>query len=144
MKKFTFLLLILIAGSCVEKLMEKPDDLIAKETMVNILTELAILNAAKSINIGMLREHDIDPTTFVFKKYGIDSLQFVASDRYYASIPLDYEEIYTEVEAILARKKDEIEATKKINDSLKLIERKTDKKPGSNKSRIKEIKDSLP
>ena len=144
MKKFILLLLTLTVGSCVEKLMEKPDDLIAKEKMVNILSELAILNAAKSINVGKLREHDIDPTTFVFKKYGIDSLQFVASDRYYASIPLDYEEIYTEVEAILARKTEKIEEAKKINDSLKLIERKSDIKPGTYKSRIKKTTDSLP
>ena len=131
MKKFILLLLTLTVGSCVEKLMEKPDDLIAKEKMVNILSELAILNAAKSINVGKLRD-------------GIDSLQFVASDRYYASIPLDYEEIYTEVEAILARKTEKIEEAKKINDSLKLIERKTDKKSGINKSSIKKTTDSLP
>lgn len=124
--------------------MDKPADLIAKEKMVTVLADLAILNAAKSTNISKLREQGIDPTTFVFEKHGIDSLQFVASDRYYTSIPLEYQAIYTEVEAILAQKKQDLEEAKKLNDSLKLIERETMKKPLTDKSRIKKVADSLP
>ena len=59
---------------------------------------------------------------YLFEKYGVDSLQFVESDRYYASIPVMYEEIYLEVKAELEKKHELIKAAKQRKDSLKLLE----------------------
>jgi len=117
--------------------MEKPENLIPKEKMVLILNDLAIVNAAKVTNAQILRKHDVEPTAYIFAKYGIDSIQFVESDRYYASIPEEHEEIYTVVEAKLEADKERIAAAKKLKDSLKALETKATRKG-------LEPKDSLP
>ena len=119
--------------SCGEKLMEKPDNLITKEDMIDILFDLAIMNAAKNTDITILRDNDIDPTEYVFAKHKIDSVQFVESDRYYASIPSEYEAIYLSVESTLEKEQKILEDAMKLNDSIKAAEFELAKK----------IKDSL-
>ena len=54
MKKCILLLVVLAVSACGEKLMKKPDDLIPKEKMIEILSEMAIVNSAKSTNIAIL------------------------------------------------------------------------------------------
>ena len=110
--------------SCAEKLMDKSENLISEEKMIEILNDLALVNAAKTANVAILRKHDINPTNYIFEKYNIDSLQFVESDRYYASIPEEHEAIYVAVEAKLKAEKDRFVAAKKLKDSLAVIERK--------------------
>lgn len=114
---------VLFLFSCVEKLIEKPEKLIPQDKMVLILKELAILNAAKGTNLAKLRDNGIEPTTFIFEKYEIDSAQFVDSDRYYASLPLVYESIYKEVESGLEKQKIQRETNKKMSDSLNLLKK---------------------
>ena len=99
--------------------MEKPENLIPKKKMVLILNDLAIVNAAKVTNAEILLNNKIEPTEYIFEKYGIDSTQFVESDRYYASVPEEHEEIYIAVEAKLKAEKDRIVAEKKFKDSIK-------------------------
>jgi hypothetical protein len=110
---------LLLIVSCAEEVIEKPDNLIAREKMTELLYDLAILDAAKSTNSAILEAHFDSPTSFLFKQYGVDSLQFVKSDLYYASQPLVYEAIYKEVEDRLAKEKEKVEmARKKANDSM--------------------------
>lgn len=117
--------------------MEKPENLISREKMIDILNDLALVNAAKTTNPAILIENGIDPTTYIFTKYAIDSLQFVESDRYYASIPEEHEKIYRAVEARLETEKNRIEKLRKIKDSIKAIEMKAANK------KAKIVKDSL-
>ncbi|MDE3742990.1 DUF4296 domain-containing protein [Maribacter polysaccharolyticus] len=142
MKKFVAVIFVLALLSCGGKLIEKPDNLIPKDQMVGILNDLAIMNAANNANASKLEENNIDPTNFVFEKYGIDSLQFVSSDTYYASMPKEYEEIYTEVEALLELEKERITEEKRIQDSL-LLQSKTKKSPVKNRE-PKKATDTLP
>lgn len=108
--------------------MEKPENLIPKEKMILILNDLAIVNAAKVTNAQILMKQKIEPTTYIFTKYGIDSIQFVESDRYYASIPEEHEEIYMGVEAKLETERDHIAEIKRIKDSIKAVEMKSTRK----------------
>ncbi len=126
MKKLLTIVLVLVIGtSCVEKIIEKPDDLIPQEKMTQMLFDLAILNAAKSTNSSLLEVHFDSPTNFLMEQYGVDSLQFVKSDLYYASQPLVYEAIYKEVSAKLEKEKNRIEEARKVvNDSLARSSRK--------------------
>jgi len=109
--------------------------------MIQILKELTIINSARNTNIGALHENEIDPTQVVFTKYGIDSVQFVTSDRYYASLPSEYEEMYIEIEKQLETQKEELTEKKRINDSLELA-KKNNKSPIKKKS-VKKSNDSL-
>lgn len=109
--------------------------------MADILFDLAVINAVKSTDIAILRDNNIDPTEYVFTKYGIDSIQFVESDRYYASNPSEYKAIYESVESKLEKEKKLLEDAKKISDSIKTAEFKQEK--AKKKSQEKKIKDSL-
>jgi len=128
MNKSIAFLLIILFFACAEKLIEKPKNLIPKEKMVLILNDLAIVNAAKVTNAKILTQYGIEPTEYIFKKYDIDSIQFVESDRYYASMPEEHEEIYVAVETKLEDEKERIVVTKKISDSLKAAEKKANSK----------------
>ena len=139
MKKLYSIVLIIALLSCNDTLLEKPDNLIPEDKMVEILKDLAIVNAAKSTNVAVLHENNIEPMTYIFEKHGIDSLQFVESDRYYASIPPEYEKIYKKVEAKLEMQTKAIEEAKKVNDSL--LRLKLENKEGG--TNLDEVKDSL-
>lgn len=124
MKHLLFLLVaILMLSSCAEELVEKPDNLIPEDKMVAVIKEMAIVNAAKATNLSKLRENGVEPTSFIFKKFEIDSAQFVDSDRYYASKPLQYENMYKKVESDLEDQRLKLENEKKIRDSLSLVEK---------------------
>lgn len=140
MKKLLFLLVFLMVVSCAEKVVEEPENLIPKEKMIDILHDLAILNATKTTVGAKLDESGIDVMEFLYKKYQIDSTQFSESDLYYASLPLEYQSIYTEVETKLdMRQKTMEEATEKKNDSI----RKANEKRSDSIRSAKTPKDSI-
>lgn len=118
MNRIVLLIALLLFFSCAEKLIERPENLIPKEKMMDILRDLAILNAGRTTNVSILHNNEIEPMPYLYAKYGIDSTQFSDSDRYYASIPEEYEDIYKNVEARLEKEKEEIVALKKVNDSI--------------------------
>ncbi|MRI01865.1 DUF4296 domain-containing protein [Kriegella sp. EG-1] len=123
MKQVLFLLGLVLLASCSEKLIEPPEDLLATDKMVEVLNDLAILNAAKTSNSSILETNGVQAMKFVFEKHGIDSIQFVLSDRYYASKPVEYESIYSKVALMLETEEKRIKELKKVNDSLKNIEK---------------------
>ncbi len=109
MKKTALFFLLLCFIGCAKKVIEKPDNLIPKDQMVLILYDLAILNAAKSSFRTKLGGSKIETMNFLYRKYDMDSVQFSQSDRYYASIPLEYQDIYEKVDALLEQKKNFLE-----------------------------------
>ncbi|WP_324025109.1 DUF4296 domain-containing protein [Maribacter sp. BPC-D8] len=124
MKHLFFLVVaMLMLSSCAEELVEKPDNLIPEDKMVAVIKEMAIVNAAKATNLSKLRENGVEPTSFIFKKFEIDSAQFVDSDRYYASKPLRYENMYKKVESDLEDQRLKLETEKRIRDSLSVVEK---------------------
>lgn len=140
MKKYCWSLSILLLLGCSENLLEKPDNLIPEDKMVEVLKDLAIVNAAKSTNISVLQDNGIEPMAYIYEKHGIDSTQFVESDRYYASLPVKYEQIYIKVESKLEKETKKIEEAKKGNDSLRRVE--LENREG--KTYLEKAKDSLP
>jgi len=116
MKKILVLIVCCVIFSCNEKLIKAPENLIEKEAMIDILYDIAVITAAKSISIEVLRRNNIETMDYIYTKYGIDSIQFVASDTYYASRPEEYLEIYTVVESRLNEEKQEWEDKKKLQE----------------------------
>jgi hypothetical protein len=142
MQKYIVAIFIGLFFSCNEKVVEKPENLIPETKMASILYDVSLINAGKIINEGVLNEYDIEPMGYIYAKYGIDSLQFVKSDTYYASIPTVYEAIYTKVKDRLEKgeKFFEEERQKKqdsINESREKLKPNLKKKPDN-------TKDSLP
>jgi hypothetical protein len=108
MERYLILFCCLLAFSCGKKLMEEPEDLIPVEKMSEILYDMAVLDAIDNSYPQVLTDNDLKVMEFLYKKYGIDSLQFVQSDLYYASVPAEYQKIYEAVEERLTAKRDSI------------------------------------
>ncbi len=96
-----FIVFLLIGAACNEKVIEKPENLIPRDKMIDIYFDLSLINAGKAIDPVALKNSQIEPMSYIFKKYAIDSAQFVSSDLYYAAIPLEYEAIYRTLETRL-------------------------------------------
>jgi hypothetical protein len=125
---FIFILGLCFACNKIEK-PEKPDDLIDKNRMVDILFDVFVFNSAKGTDKRILEKNNVTPDIYIYKKYQIDSLQFVKSNEYYAYDIKVYEEMINKVEAKIKAKKDkyqseidqEEERRKKRIDSIKKI-----------------------
>ena len=137
MKRLIVTILMLSVISCAEKLIQEPEDLIPRDQMIAILNDMAILNAARTTSFDKMERAGVETMEFIFSKYGIDSMQFVRSDRYYASKPMEYESIYSTVEARLEEEVKRFKEIKKLNDSLKLLKRDSIRNTSLGKKAIK-------
>jgi hypothetical protein len=118
MKKSISLLAILALLGCKEDLVKKPDRLIEKSKMMDIMYDLALLEAIKYQNPAVLDSNQIRPKQFIYKKYKIDSLQLAQNNRYYAA---DYKSYKVMFESVVKRIENE---KKRANAIIKLEEKK--------------------
>jgi len=87
---------------------KKPKNLISKTKMVNVLLDLNLINAVpRGENKKKLENNNLITAQYIYKKHGIDSLQFALSNDYYAFYVDDYEAVF-----------------KKVKDSLELLKEK--------------------
>ena len=115
MKKLAALfLLFAILIICQKPAVSKPDNLIDEEVMVDIMYDVSVLEAMKSQKAFVLEANKINPNTYIYKKYKIDSLQFANSDKFYASDIKKYKEIFDKVNK---RMEEKMEGLKKATNS---------------------------
>lgn len=135
MKKVIALFILVVSFfSCNNDLVEKPDNLIDKKVMKDILYDMLILDAVKYQDPNVLYENGVNPKTYVFKKYKIDSLQFAKSNAYYAADYREYKKMYDELSDRL----------KKDKEAIDLVNKKAEKKEDAlKKAKEKKIKDSI-
>lgn len=96
MKKILiFLVFSLVA--CNSNPVAKPDHLLEEEEMVDILYDLAILQASENYSPIKLRQKGVEVNSFIFDKYKIDSTTFYQNQRYYASNVRKYKKMYQKV-----------------------------------------------
>jgi uncharacterized protein (DUF608 family) len=119
MNKYLYIIFIsLILGACTSNtIMKKPKDLIPKDQMVDLLTDLILANGGDNVkNLNSVRNTNYFP--FVFDKYQIDTVQFKESNYYYTSKIDDYDDILEEVNERLNILKKKYEGEIKITDSI--------------------------
>lgn len=136
MKKIGILIILTLFLACLgDDKPKKPDNLIPKDKMANVLHDLFLINGAKGANRKLLETIGFKPETYVLNKYGIDSIQFADSNSYYAFDTEVYKSIIDNVKAKLEKEKEAYEAeerkegmaTKRRRDSIKKVnERKKD------------------
>lgn len=112
MKNIIFVLgVALVFASCKNEVMTKPKNLIEQDKMVEIIYDLAILEAMRSQpQLPGETNNVVNPKTYVFKKYQIDSLQFAESNHYYASDIGNYKKMYDEVKTRIENQQKQIDA----------------------------------
>lgn len=142
MKYLTILLIsILCFLGCQEvKQPEKPQNLIPEDKMVDILTETYLANAARSVDNKAIVAQGIQMDDLIFRNFGVDSLQFVKSNNYYAANVNAYMRIFEKVEArldVMQKNMDSLyERKRRQKDSVK-TELKEDQE------NVKPVRDSL-
>ena len=124
-----YLLISLFALSCnnIDK-PKKPDNLISKNKMIDIITDINLANAAKGIDKKLLEKKGLNPQSYIYQKYDIDSIRFAESNNYYAYDVKEYEDIYLKVKQRLENQKQGFKAIEekeqKEKDSIRLFKKK--------------------
>ena len=114
-----FLIFFFSLVSCQKKQkIEKPNDLIPQEKMVDVLTEMSLLHGARSYNRTVLADSGVKMEKFIWEKYDIDSLQFLNSNNYYADNYLVYENIYNKVKERLEIMKVRYDSIREENERM--------------------------
>lgn len=125
MKKIIILLAtVFVFISCKDEVIKKPNRLIEKETMVNIMYDLSVLDGIKYQNPSSLDSFKINPKKYIYNKYKIDSVQFAQSNIYYASNYEEYSGIIDEINNRLTKKKSEVTAVIKADAKKKKLVKK--------------------
>lgn len=142
LKQITFCLtsvLLLIACDFGEP--KKPDNLISKDKMVNVLIDAKLISSAISSNKKISEKHKLNMDTYVFKKHNIDSLQFSLSNDYYSFHIKEYEEIYIKVKDSLTKLKEKyVKIKRDKEEALEMQEQKKRDSIGEKNSFKKNIK----
>ena len=127
-KGVLFFILISLIFSCKEEVVKKPENLIEKEIMVDVMYDLALLEAIKYQSTNELETHKINPDEYIYKKYKIDNAQFVQSNMYYASDYKEYKKMYDQINSRLVKNKSLLEeAIKNEKDKALLLKKKSTK-----------------
>lgn len=100
--------------SCNNNAIEKPKNLIEKDKMISVLYDLSLLESIKTQNInGGISNNSV--ADYIYKKYKIDSIQLVESNKYYASDIEEYKKMFDEVKSKLNNETLKIERELKKN-----------------------------
>ena len=94
---YIFFILIILVSCTSRTIYKKPENLIGKEKMITIWTDLYIAMGAKSV-ITKTLEKENNYIPLVLEKYKIDSIQFSKSNIYYTSRIEEYEKMFEEVQ----------------------------------------------
>ncbi|MCP4882871.1 MAG: DUF4296 domain-containing protein [Flavobacteriales bacterium] len=126
---YLILIFILILG-CQDKVYyEKPEGLLEKEEMIEILYDMHLAVGTSNIQ-NVHFEKNRNYTSLVYEKYGIDSTRFLEANVYYTAHIQEYEEIFEEVERRITELKQVMEpqsdSTSVISNKIREAGRKQD------------------
>ncbi len=141
---FAYFSIILMATACYKyNKPKKPENLISKDKMIDIIMDVRLLSSANGQNKSTLQKNNVQAEAYIYKKYNIDSLQFALSNDYYAYYVDDYEAIYAKVRDSLEGLKSKFadlqfkeEKEKRYRDSIQNIIKK-------DSIRISKLKDHI-
>ena len=102
--KLILIITLLFVFACKEKAVPKPDHFIEKQKMIEIMYDMAVLEAIKSQNPNNIPYPT--PVELLKNKYNIDSLTFANNDKYYASDIKEYQKMN---QSVLDRIQEEIQ-----------------------------------
>jgi len=123
MKKITSFLAVILFVSCTSNtIYKKPKNLIPKDTMVFLLTDLYLASASYFRN-NKQQQRKVNYAPLVYNKYHIDSIRFKESNLYYTSKIDEYEELFLLIKTNLTAQKLKLQKELNLFDSL-------NKKPG--------------
>lgn len=129
MKNLSLLLFLMLILSCqtTDKI-KKPSNLLSKDQMVAILSDIAVLKSANDVNSNRLSKYIESPFDYVTEKYQVDSLTIAQNIEYYNFQFNDNLSIYKRIEENIKERKQKIDSINIIIDSLKNSEKTNENK----------------
>lgn len=122
-----FWLLLFFSCSNVQE-REVPEKLIPKEKMIDIYTDMVILDALERSSPQKLNSYGVETSEHIYNKYNIDSITLAQNIEYY-NFEFDTNiEIYDQVTENIDTKKNRIDSIIQLKDSLKKEEKKQNNK----------------
>lgn len=112
-----FFALLLLFSCSTNHQIEKPNDLIPKDTMVALLLDMTLVASSKN-NKNKNKQSKVNYMPLIFEKYAIDSLRFYHSNNYYTSVIPENELLYKDVQKRLKALETIYVNKKKIMDSI--------------------------
>lgn len=109
MKKIVYTIILFSFFACNENPVKSPDNLLDEEVMVDILYDIAILQAADGYVPEKLILSKIQTNSFIYDKYKIDSTTYYQNHKYYAADVKKYKKMYTKVIERINSKMKELE-----------------------------------
>ena len=109
MKAIYAILFVIILLGCQDKVSyEKPEGLIEKAEMIDMLYDMHLAIGTSNIQNTHL-EKNRNYMSLVYEKYNIDSTKFAEANLYYTAHIQEYEEIFEEVERRIGNLKEVME-----------------------------------
>jgi len=120
-----FFFVVILFVSCTSRtIYKKPKNLIGKDKMIALWTDIYIAKGAYSVKMKDSRKN-INYIPLVLEKHEVDSIQFSQSNVYYTSRIAEYEKMFEEVRKRLEEiKKPYLPESKPRKDSLLIKEPK--------------------
>ncbi|WP_320816141.1 DUF4296 domain-containing protein [Flavobacterium sp.] len=118
MKKILYTIILFALFACNDNPVQTPKNLLDEEVMVDILYDIALLQAADGYVPEKLTANNIKINSFIYSKYKIDSVTYYQNHKYYAGNVRKYKKMYKEVISRIDFKTKELQdATSGIKDS---------------------------
>lgn len=113
-KAVVFFCAVIALASCRQgNVIDKPENLLEEDEMVNVMYDLSLLQAIQVQNPDALREKDVSPQAYIFRKYDIDSTTLAQNQKYYASRIEQYEKMQQKVADKIKEQKEALAAASK-------------------------------
>jgi hypothetical protein len=109
MKRYiSYLILGIVFLGCSDKEVAPPENLIPEDKMKDILYDLNLLQSINSTNFQVMKNNNVNPEIYIYKKYSIDSLQFAQSNKYYLNNVEKYEKMLDEIAERITQEKQKL------------------------------------
>ncbi|WP_405378922.1 DUF4296 domain-containing protein [Nonlabens sp. Asnod3-A02] len=145
MKKITAIILILFTLSCSNvETSAKPDNLFDQDKMAAIITDLYIVEGAISSNRTAYIEKGVQPSSYLFEKYTMDSISFQENLNYYTDRVEDYVLIMQKVQDNLKVLQDSVSSRQeRFNKEQENLVPKSTVEKAKKKEKVKNIEEEL-
>jgi len=118
MKKILYVFIIISLFSCNDNPVQVPEKLLDEDVMVDILYDIALLQAADGYVPEKLASNNIKTNSFIYEKYKIDSLTYYQNHKYYAADIVLYKKMYKKVIDRIEQKTKDLEKVDTGNEEL--------------------------
>ena len=122
MKRYFLIIsaMLFLLSSCQDlQRTKRPDDLIPEEKMVDIITEVSLLQGARSYHKEILEQNGLNPREYIWRRFDVDSSQFARSSNFYAENYEQYQRIYDSVKSRLEEMKDVYDSLRQEEERVK-------------------------